>query len=276
MSDFIKCGVIGFPVSHSLSPTIHSYWIKQYNLSGSYEALAIEPSNLLQDVRALFAAGYVGLNVTIPHKQAILELCDEVDFAAQKIGAVNTLIHGGGRVRGTNTDADGFLNNIRQAQPGFDFAAGPALVLGAGGAARAVIHALQTVGVPRIILTNRTAETAAALAAEFGIETLPWELRDKGACNLNLLVNTTSLGMTGKPDLSFDVSGLDKSTLVNDIVYVPARTRLLQDAASHGNVVVEGLGMLLHQARPAFAHWFGVMPDVTTDLEHLLQEKLAP
>lgn len=274
MADYIKTGVIGHPVSHSLSPLIHGYWIKTYGLSGSYEALDVPEGALAEHVKRFLDQGYSGFNVTLPHKQAALDLCDTLDSAAQAIGAVNTLIWRDGKLHGANTDAAGFITNIREQKPGFDFSAGPALALGAGGAARAIIYSLKEAGVPDIRITNRTAEKADALAAEFGITALPWHARADYLGDISLLINTTSLGMTGKPALTLDLSALAPHALVTDIVYNPLRTTLLEAAAARGNPVVDGLGMLLHQAVPGFKAWFGVKPKVTPKLREILLEAL--
>ena len=276
MTKALKAAVIGCPVGHSLSPLIHNYWIEKYGLGGNYDAREIQPEQLKDGLARLVEEGYAGFSVTIPHKQAVMELCETIDETARRIGAVNCLAVGeDGAIDGLNTDWFGFVENVKEAAPDFDFAARPALVLGAGGAARAIIYGLQRRGAKTIMVANRTSDKTAPLAADFGIEAVGWEDREKAARDAGLLVNTTSAGMTGKPLLELKVAVLPKDALVCDIVYNPLRTALLQAAAAHGNIVVEGLGMLLHQARPAFARWTGIMPEVTAELRGKLLERLA-
>lgn len=268
---FIRAAVIGHPVTHSKSPSIHGYWIAKYGLSGSYEAIDLSPQDLERGVRDLTARGYAGFNVTVPHKRAVMDLCAELDYTARRIGAVNTVIIGpDGALEGRNTDAFGFLENIRAAVPGFDFSAGPAVVLGAGGAARAVVDALVQAGAKKIVLANRTRDTAQELAQRCAcpcdIVVADWEYRHDVLEGAALLVNTTSLGMKGQPPLTIDLGRLPPGAVVNDIVYAPLETDLLAAAKTRGNRTVTGIGMLLHQARPAFAAWFGVMPEVTDEL----------
>ncbi len=273
----IKACVIGHPIGHSKSPLIHNYWIAQHGLEGSYEAVDIPCESLEKDVRGLTQKGFAGFNVTIPHKEAMLALCDEVDETARQIGAVNTVIIRDGRLCGTNTDSFGFIQNIKTGAPDFDFTAAPAVVLGAGGAARAVIHGLLQEGVPQIIIANRTAAKAETLKAACGapekITIAPWDARGEVLAGAGLLVNTTALGMNGQGPLEIDLAKLPSSALVTDIVYAPLETALLKDAKKRGNIVVGGIGMLLHQARPAFQAWFGVMPEVD---EKLQQKVLTP
>lgn len=259
---FIKAAVIGFPVGHSRSPAIHNHWISQYGLRGQYDAHAIPPEHLKESLLRLIEDGYTGFNVTIPHKQTIMALCDEIDATARAIGAVNTLSVGeDGKLRGYNTDAFGFVENIRQSAPDFDFAGGAVLVIGAGGAARAVVYGLQQVGAKHIRIANRTHEHAEKIAQDFRVEVASCGTGAAGLKDVSLLVNTTPLGMKGQPPLGFDVSLLPPDALVNDIVYNPLETVLLRDAAARGLKTVDGLGMLLHQARPAFEKWFGVLPE---------------
>lgn len=272
----MKAAVIGCPVGHSLSPLIHNYWIEKYGLSGRYDAREIQPGQLEAGLAALIEEGYTGFSVTIPHKQAVMGLCDSIDDTARRIGAVNCIaVDRDGAVEGLNTDWFGFTENVRESAPGFDFTAGPALVLGAGGAARAILYGLQHEGAPRIVIANRTPEKARELAGAFGATYIAWEDRARAAAGAGLVVNTTSAGMTGKPALDFDVKDLNKGALVCDIVYSPLRTALLESAAAHGNMTVEGLGMLLHQARPAFERWTGILPAVTDELRRMLLEKLG-
>ncbi|MCC7305045.1 MAG: shikimate dehydrogenase [Alphaproteobacteria bacterium] len=263
----IRAAVIGHPVSHSKSPLIHNYWIGKYGLQGAYGALDIRPENLAQDLEKYIAEGYAGFNLTLPHKELVLPLCDEVDETARAVGAVNTIVVKGNKIKGRNTDVFGFLENIKQSAPGFDFRRGPALVLGAGGAARAAVYGLLQEGAPEIRIANRTKEKAAAMAADFkNVKTVAWEEKEQALKDISLLVNTTSLGMKGQPPLDMDLEDLNANALVNDIVYAPLETDLLKTARARGNQVVTGIGMLLHQARPAFREWFGVLPDVDAEL----------
>ncbi len=271
MRDFIKTAVIGHPIHHSKSPLIHNHWIAQHNLNGSYEAIDIAPEDLAQKTQELINQGYAGFNVTVPHKEAIFNLCSKIDEAAQKIGAVNTVTIKNGKMHGKNTDSFGFIQNIRTAAKAFDFTAGSAFVLGAGGAARAVIHALLQEGTPEIFLTNRTKSRAETLIrmSPNKIKVIEWN-DFMSLPQTNLLINTTSLGMVGKPALEIDLSALNKQALVTDIVYAPLQTNLLQQAAKRGNQTVTGIGMLLHQARPAFESWYGLLPEVDRELEELV------
>ena len=267
-----KTAVIGHPISHSKSPLIHNYWIKTHGLNGSYEAIDIHIDNLRTDVHALVSKGYSGFNVTVPHKIAIMELCDEIDDLAKEIGAVNTVTIKNGKLYGTNTDAYGFIQNIKQAAPDFDFSSGRIVVLGAGGAANAVLYALLQEGAGEIILTNRTIEKAQKLAALNPdiIKVADWADRNDICEGASLIINTTSLGMTDKPPLTIDISYAANNALVTDIVYSPLQTDLLKSAQSHGFKTVTGIGMLLHQARPGFELWHGVIPEVTPELEELV------
>jgi shikimate dehydrogenase len=267
---FIKAAVIGHPVAHSKSPLIHNHWIEQYRLAGHYNAIDIPPEQLANGTDRLIVEGYTGFNFTIPHKEMACHLCDEMDEAARLIGAVNTMRIEDGRRIGMNTDAFGFITNIKTARPGFIFTGCTALVLGAGGASRAVIHGLLEEGAAKILLTNRTREKAEMLATAPQIEVFDWEDRHDRLGEADLLINTTSLGMSGQPPLDLALALLPKKALVTDIVYAPLQTDLLKKAEIQGNQTVTGIGMLLHQARPAFRAWFGVMPDVTPALERLV------
>lgn len=265
-------GVVGWPVSHSLSPRLHGYWLQQHRIDGAYLPLPVRPEALSPVIASLAELGFRGLNVTIPHKQAVLKLCTELDPMAERIGAVNTIVFRDGGLYGTNSDAFGFLENLYQGAPDWKPTAGPAVVLGAGGAARAVIVALLDAGTPTIHLVNRTLARAEELAATFGdkVQPHPWDAASEAFFGASLLVNSTSLGMTGQPDLELDLTGLPRSALVTDLVYSPLETSLLAAAKSRGNEVVDGLGMLLHQARPGFEAWFGLKPIVTEDLRHFV------
>lgn len=265
----IKSGVIGWPIDHSLSPRLHGFWLKKYNIDGSYEAIATPPEELPELLAGLAGNGFSGLNVTLPHKQAVLPHLDDITDQAKRIGAVNTIVVGeDGRLSGSNTDGFGFLENLRSGDPDFTASRGPAVVLGAGGAARAIAATLTDQGAPLVSLINRTRERAEKIAADLGgpIRVVDWTEREEALHGAALLVNTTSLGMTGKPALDISLQKLPNDALVNDIVYAPLETPLLKAAKSRGNRTVDGLGMLLHQGRPGFAAWFGVEPQVTDAL----------
>lgn len=258
-------GVIGSPVAHSKSPRLHGHWLKTYGLAGYYIPMDVAHDDLAEVLRALPKAGFVGVNITIPHKEAVLALADIVTDRAALIGAANTLIfRKDGRIHADNTDGYGFVANLRQNAPGWNPAGGAAAVLGAGGAARAVIASLLEIGVPEIRLANRTRARAETLRAEFGAKVVVFDWVQAG----NMLegavtvVNTTSLGMTGKPDFRVPLDALSSQAVVTDLVYAPLRTRFLEEAAAIGCITVDGLGMLLHQAAPAFERWFGIRPEV--------------
>ncbi|SLN40623.1 Shikimate dehydrogenase [Roseovarius albus] len=258
-------GVIGCPIAHSKSPQIHGHWLKTLGLKGHYVPLHVKPEDLSDALRTMPKLGYVGANVTIPHKEQALEIADVVSDHAAKIGAANTLVFGGdGKIHADNTDGYGFVQNLRQSAPKWNPSAGPALVLGAGGAARAIIVALLDAGVPEILLSNRTAERAETLCQEFGprLKSVAWDTADTTVSDAATLVNTTALGMTGKAPLTLSLKGLQTSTLVTDIVYAPLKTELLAKAEEAGCITVDGLGMLLHQAVPGFERWFGTRPAV--------------
>ena len=264
-------GVMGWPVGHSLSPRLHGFWLRQHRIDGAYLPLAVAPDRLEQALRALPAMGFRGVNLTIPHKEPALALVDRVTPAAVRIGAINTVIVGEGGLIGDNTDGYGFMANLAAGAPGWQPAAGPAVLLGAGGAARAIAVALIDAGTPELRLVNRTLARAEALAAQLAdparergaaLTVLSWQ-DPHSLAGAALLVNTTSLGMSGQPALAIDLAALPAAALVTDIVYSPLETDLLAAARARGHAVVDGLGMLLHQARPGFRAWFGVDPEVT-------------
>ena len=258
-------GVIGYPVAHTRSPRLHRHWLRRYGIPGDYVPLHVHEDDLAQVIRTLPKMGFVGANVTIPHKVAVLEIADQLSDRAILIGAANTLIfREDGKIHADNTDGYGFLSSLRQGAPGWQAADGPAAVLGAGGAARAVISALLDAGVPEIALANRTRTKAEALRSEFGrrVRVVDWVQAGNMLEDVALMVNTTSLGMEGQPELRVPLDGLRSGTIVTDIVYSPLRTRLLQEAEAAGCVTVDGLGMLLHQAVPGFERWFGLRPEV--------------
>ncbi len=270
-----KAFVIGHPIAHSRSPLIHGTWLAEHAIDGSYEAIDVAPADLPGFFERLRAGEFVGGNVTIPHKEAVFALCDTVDPLARSIGAVNTLVAEGERVHGTNTDYLGFLGNLDQGAPGWSDAGGPAIVVGAGGAARAILVALQSRGIP-VILLNRTRQTAERLAAGLGgdIEVAALDRFNALAPQARLLVNTSSVGMHGTRFADFDLARLPPDALVTDLVYVPLQTPLLADAAARGLRIVDGLGMLLHQAVPGFAAWFGITPAVTPQLRARIEATL--
>ncbi|MDP4023606.1 shikimate dehydrogenase [Methylobacterium sp. NEAU 140] len=275
----IRAFVAGHPIAHSRSPLIHGHWLAEHGIAGSYERVDVAPDAFPAFVRGLAEAGFAGGNVTIPHKEAAFTLADSLTPRAERIGAVNTLIVGpDGRILGDNTDAPGFCAHLDQTL-GPDWPArGPALVLGAGGAARAIVVGLAERGVPRIRVANRTparAEAVAALAPGIA-EALAWSDLPTALRGAGLLVNTTALGMKGQPPLDIDLAPLPAGAAVADIVYAPLETRLLADARARGLAAVDGLGMLLHQAVPGFAAWFGVRPAVTAALRNRIVADLAP
>ena len=263
-----KAGVMGWPVAQSLSPRIHGYWLRHYGIEGDYILIPVEPADFHDKVRGLSAEGFCGANVTIPHKVAAFEAVDRATDLAKRIRAVNTLYFEAGELVGTNTDGYGFLENLVQGAPDWKADAGPAVVLGAGGAARAVVVALLDAGAPEVRLTNRTRAKAEALQSEFGnkVTLVDWAEREQALAGANLLANSTALGMTGQAPLELRLDELPSGALVNDIVFKPLETPLLAAARTRGNRVVDGLGMLLHQARPGFALWFGREPEVTAEL----------
>ncbi|HAY49997.1 shikimate dehydrogenase [Thalassospira sp.] len=263
-------GVMGWPVSHSKSPRLHGYWLAKYGIDGSYMPLPVEPENFQAALISLRNLGFSGVNVTIPQKEMAMPECDELSDRARRIGAVNTVTFAkDGRLLGDNTDGFGFIENLRQEAPDIDFTSGPAVVLGAGGASRAILVALLDEGSPEIRIANRTRARAEDLVREFNdprLTVIDWPVSPDALSDVSLLVNTTSLGMVGQPKLDIDLDGLPTSAMVTDIVYAPLITGLLQQAKDRGNPIVDGLGMLLHQARPGFHRWFGIDPEVTQEL----------
>ncbi|GAB0118299.1 shikimate dehydrogenase [Acidisoma sp. 7E03] len=265
-------GVIGWPVAHSRSPRLHSFWLDRHGIDGAYVPLAVRPEDFATAVRGLVAAGFRGANVTIPHKEAAFALCDTVAESARAAGAVNTLVFDAGRITGHNTDGSGFLANLRQH--GIDPAAGPALLLGAGGAARAIAAALRALDVP-VTLTNRTRARAEALSEALpGCRVIDWDARDAALADHALVVNTTALGMSGHEPLPLDLGRAPAGMSAADIVYVPLETPLIEAGRRLGLKVAPGLGMLLHQAVPGFAAWFGVTPAVDAGLEAFIADDL--
>jgi shikimate dehydrogenase len=269
MTDIRLAGVIGDPVAHSRSPRLHGHWIARYGLRGQYVPLHVRRDDLEQVLRTLPKMGFSGVNVTIPHKENVLHLADTITDRAALIGAANTLTFtANGAIQADNTDGIGFLANLRQAIDGWHGSVGPALVLGAGGAAKAIVSALLSDGAPQVIVVNRTRGRAEALKDHFGarVHVKDWTQISDVLRDVALLVNTTSLGMVGQPPLVLDLTRLRRPTVVADIVYTPLQTPLLIDAAARGCATVDGLGMLLHQAAPGFERWFGCTPEVDDDL----------
>lgn len=268
--------VIGWPIKHSRSPIIHNYWLQQHGLDGVYDKQEVVP-DALPDFVADIGGEFAGCNVTVPHKEAAMELVDDVDETARAVGAVNTIWADGTTVRGANTDVEGFLANLDQAAPGWDAAPLKAVVLGAGGAARAVVFGLISRGATDIAIVNRSFERAEELMRDLGGNSHAAHLGELPGLlpAATLLVNATSLGMQGKPPLEISIDGLNRQALVTDLVYVPLRTPLLEGAAARGHRTVDGLGMLLHQAVPGFEKWFGVRPQVTPELRRLVENDIG-
>lgn len=265
--------VIGFPVAHSRSPRLHGHWLARYGIDGHYIPLQIAPEDFHACLPMLSRMGFAGTNVTLPHKETALAMADAKSPLAQRIGAANTLTFTDAGIEADNTDAHGFTWNILDTVP--DWSPGTVALIGAGGASRAVIVALQDRGASEIRLANRSVQRAEDLAAEFGagITVVPWQERDQMLEGCDTLINATSLGMQGKPQLEMSLDALPKGAIVNDLVYTPLETPLLAQARARGNTVIDGLGMLLHQAAPGFARWFGVTPTVDAELR---ERVLAP
>ncbi len=258
-------GIIGWPAEHSRSPVLHGHWLRAHGIDGAFVRLPVRPWALEPALRGLAALGFHGASVTAPHKEEAARLVDRLDAEAARIGAVNLVtVAEDGSLEGANTDCFGFLAALREVDSAWRVDAGPTVVLGAGGAARAVVAALA--GAPEIRVLNRTRERAERLAAELGGTALDWDQRGEAMDGAALLVNTTTQGMAGQPALDLDLAALPRAALVCDIVYIPRETPLLAAARARGNRVAPGLGMLMHQGRPAFRAWFGVMPEVTPAL----------
>jgi shikimate dehydrogenase len=253
---------------------LHGYWLQKYGLPGAYVLLPVQPDRLPAALKGLPALGFAGCNVTIPHKVAAMELVDRVDPIARRIGAINTIVvEADGTLAGYNNDGFGYVQSLRDAQADWRADAGPVLVLGAGGAARAIVASLIDAGAREVRICNRTPARAEAIAQAIGgpITVVPWEQRHQAIGDVALLVNTTSQGMSGQPPLNLDLAALSRETLVSDAIYTPLETPLLAAARARGNRTVNGLGMLLNQARPAFQAWFGVMPEITPELRRTLE-----
>ncbi len=268
-SPFVLAGVMGWPVAHTRSPAIHNHWIAKYGLKGAYVQLPVQPERLEAAIRGLAALGFAGCNVTVPHKVSAMRFMDELHPAARRVAAINTVVvQADGRLLGMNNDGAGYIQSLRDADTTWRGDAGPALVLGAGGAARAIVVALLDEGVPELRITNRTLERAQELAEAFGdrVKVVPWAERNEAMAGVSLLVNTTMLGMHGQAPLDVALHALPQEAMVSDAIYIPMETPLLADARKAGHRTVNGLGMLLNQARPAFQSWFGVLPEVTPEL----------
>ncbi|PQA75719.1 shikimate dehydrogenase [Rhodoferax sp. TS-BS-61-7] len=271
---FVLAGVMGWPVAHTRSPVIHNHWIAKHGLKGAYVQLPVQPDRLEAAIRGLPALGFAGCNITVPHKVNAMQLMDELHPQARRIAAINTVVvQPDGRLLGVNNDGIGYIQSLRDANPGWRGDAGPALVLGAGGAARAIVVALLDEGVPELRITNRTLEKAQALKDAFGdrVTVVPWAERNQAMAGVSLLVNTTTQGMHGQPALDVQLDDLPASAMVSDAIYIPLETPLLAAARQRGHQTVNGLGMLLNQARPAFQAWFGVLPEITPELRAAVQ-----
>lgn len=270
--------VIGWPIAHSRSPLIHNYWLRRYAVRGEYVRLPVEPNRLVQFIAGLPGSSYAGCNVTIPHKERAFGLVIPADDRVRRLSAVNTIYQREGRLFGTNTDGEGFIASLFTAIPGLNLKNKRAMVLGAGGAAKAIIGALADQGVAQIAIANRTPERSEQLRGMAGpaLVPTPWEKRSDALSECDLLVNATSLGMAGQPPLTIDLSNLSRTSPVTDIVYSPLRTPLLVEASRLGHPAVGGLGMLLHQAVGGFELWFGKKPEVTRELYDLVARDIDP
>lgn len=264
--------VIGWPVEHSRSPLLHGYWLKKYGIDGAYTKEAVRPEAVADFLQSLEANGFVGCNVTVPHKAAAFAAADEREASAEAVSAANTLWVSGGKLVAANTDTYGYMTNLGQQAPGWDRRDAPISVLGAGGAARAIVHGFLDAGVGEVRVFNRTRARAETLAGQFGprVKVFDWSEREIGSRDSTVLVNTTIIGMNGVGTLDIDLAGFDRDCVVSDIVYVPLETELLRGAKSQGLRTVDGLGMLLHQGVPGFEKWFGVRPEVTDELRRFI------
>src|SRR5262245_37440536 len=275
---FLLAGVMGWPVMHSRSPLLHNYWFQQHQLAGAYVPLAIPPTGLKQALRALYLLGFAGCNLTIPHKQEAMNCVDEVDAVSKSIGAIScVVVRPDGSLAGTNNDCYGFIQSIKEEQPHWRADAGPSVVIGAGGGARAVCYGLAEEGAKEIRLLNRTFERAKKITEDFGgpIKALPWEQRDEVLEGAAIVINTTSQGMLGQSALEIKLDKLPDRALAVDIIYIPLETPFIRTARQRGNPTMNGLGMLLHQARPAWRAWFGIEPAVTAELRAIMEKSIT-
>lgn len=271
---FILAGVMGWPVAHSRSPVIHNHWIAKHGLKGAYVQLSVQPEQLGDAIRGLKALGFAGCNVTVPHKVRAMHWMDELHPVAQRMKAINTIVvREDGSLLGMNNDGAGYVQSLRDADAAWRGDTGPVLVLGSGGAARAIVVALLDEGAPEIRLANRTRDKALELAHEFGprVTVVDWSERNEAMAGISLLINTTTLGMHGQDPLDVRLDALPQTAMVSDAIYIPLQTPLLTAARERGHRTVNGLGMLLNQARPAFEAWFGVMPEITPELRAAIQ-----
>ena len=264
--------VIGWPVEHSRSPLLHGYWLKKYGIDGTYTKRAVAPEAVAGFLQSVRANGYVGCNVTVPHKAAAYSAADEREDSAKAVSTANTLWLSDGKLVAANTDTYGYMTNLSEQAPGWDRRDAPVSILGAGGAARAIVFGFLDAGVSEIRVFNRTRARAETLAQQFGscVKVFDWSQREAGSRDSAVLVNTTTIGMNGAGTLDLDLAGFDPECVVSDIVYVPLETELLRKAKSQGLRTVDGLGMLLHQGVPGFEKWFGVRPEVTDELRNLI------
>jgi len=264
--------VIGWPIEHSRSPLIHGYWLKRYGIEGAYTKVAVRSDDVAQFLRSLDAEGFVGCNVTVPHKEIAYAVAEEAEESARVVGAANTLWLEGDRLHAANTDTYGYMTYLSHVVPDWRAHDGPVCVLGAGGAARAIVYGFLDAGVDEVRIFNRTRERADAIAEQFGprVKVFDWGNRSDGARDACVLVNTTAVGLKGVGSLGVDFTGFNPDCVVSDIVYVPLETELIAAARSHGLRTVDGLGMLLHQAVPGFERWFGVRPQVTDELRAMI------
>jgi shikimate dehydrogenase len=277
--EFMLAGVMGWPIAQSRSPVLHNYWIKKYNLNGRYVPLAVRPERLADAIRGLPALGFRGCNLTMPHKQLAITMVDKLTDTAKRIGAVNCIVVGDdGKMLGTNNDGNGYVLSVQEVAPQWKPSDGLIVILGAGGAARAIIVAMLERGAKEILVINRTFEKAEALAKDLGtvVKPIVWAKRNDAIADVTLLINATNQGMADKPALDISLDKLPKQTLVSDLIYVPPETSFLRAAKARGNVTINGLGMLLHQARPAFQAWFGIWPEITPDLRATIMATFHP
>ena len=276
--EFKAAGLIGWPVFQSRSPQLHRYWLDKYGIPGAYLPMPVQTGQTEAALRGLRALGFAGCNVTLPHKEEAARLMDRLDPAGTRMGAINlVVVEADGSLSGYNKDGYGFIENLKDGKPNWRADAGPVVVLGAGGGARSVVASLLGEGAQEIRLLNRTRARAEALATRFGdkVHVLDWAERHAALDGAALMVNTTNQGMVGQPPLDIDLSDLPAASLVCDIIYNPLQTMLLADAATRGNPTVNGLGMLLHQARPAFQAWWGVLPDITPELRKAVEATIT-